>query len=192
MATRTTSTKRDHLIDTALRLFEQEGFRAVGIDRILEEAGVAKMTLYNHFRTKDELILAAIRRRDERFRNWLVREVEKRASEPGARILALFDVLGAWYARPDFCGCPFFRVVAEFEEADHPVRCAAREYGAMMRSFVLGLVKEAGFADPERVADEIVILTTGATARAQMGDGARAAEAAKRGAEAVLAQARRG
>ena len=192
MATRTTSTKRDQLIETALRLFEREGFRAVGIDRILQEAGVAKMTLYHHFRTKDDLILAAIRRRDEQFRNWLVREVEKRAKEPGARILALFDVLGVWYARADVSGCRFFRVIAEFDGEDHPVRCAAREYGAMMKSFVVGLARDAGFADPERVAEEIVILTTGATARAQMGDGAGAAAAAKRGAEAVLAQARRG
>jgi AcrR family transcriptional regulator len=183
------SSKRDVLIETALRLFEAEGFRAVGIDRILAEAGVAKMTLYNHFRTKDELILAAIRRRDERFRNWLVREVEKRAAGPRERLLAIFDALGAWFARPEFSGCPFLRVCSEFEDEAHPVRAAAREYCAMMRAYVTGLAREAGARDAEGVAEQILVLTTGATARAKMGEGPRAAEVAKRAAESVLAAA---
>lgn len=183
------SSKRDRLVETALRLFEAEGFRAVGIDRILAEAGVAKMTLYHHFRTKDELILAAVRRRDERFRNWLVREVEKRGGTARERLVAVFDVLGEWYARKDFSGCPFLRVVGEFEDPAHPVHAAVREYNAMMRSYVLGLAREAGFADAEGVAEQMLVLTTGATARAKMGCGVEAAAMARRAAEAVLAMA---
>ena len=76
------SGKRDHLIDTALGLFSRYGYHAMGIDRILAESGVAKMTLYNHFKSKDELILAVLRRRDERFRNWFMRTVERRAKAP--------------------------------------------------------------------------------------------------------------
>ena len=82
------SDRREHLLDTALSLFGTEGFHATGIDKILASAGVAKMTLYNHFRSKDELILAALRRRDERFRHWFVREVEHRAATPRDRLLA--------------------------------------------------------------------------------------------------------
>ena len=85
------SSKRDLLINTALELFSREGFHATGIDRILSESGVAKMTLYNHFKSKDELILAALRRRDETFRNWFMRTVEASAETPRGRLLASFD-----------------------------------------------------------------------------------------------------
>ena len=88
------STRRDHLVDTALKLFARGGFHATGIDTILAEAGVAKMTLYNHFRSKEELILAVLRRRDELFRNWFVKRVEQQADQPRQRLIAMFDVLG--------------------------------------------------------------------------------------------------
>ena len=76
------SLRRDHLVATALALFSKHGYHATGIDRILAESGVAKMTLYKHFRSKDELILAALRRRDEEFRRWLQAEIESRAATP--------------------------------------------------------------------------------------------------------------
>jgi len=178
--------KRDVLIETALRLFESEGFRAVGIDRIVAEAGVAKMTLYHHFRTKDELILAALRRKDERFRNWLVREVERRSDTARGRVLAVFDVLGDWYATPEFSGCPFLRACGEFEEECHPVRAATREHASLVRAFVASLVRAAGCVDVEGVTDQLVVLITGATGEAQMGKGRAAAVAARRAAEAVV------
>ncbi|MDJ0935396.1 MAG: helix-turn-helix domain-containing protein, partial [Kiloniellales bacterium] len=109
-----TATRRDHLVDTAAKLFARHGFHATGIDRILAEAGVAKMTLYKHFRSKDELILAALRRRDEEFRNWFRRRVEARADAPRARLLAVFDVLAEWFEQPDFAGCTFVAAAAEF------------------------------------------------------------------------------
>ena len=85
--------RRDHLVDTALEMFCRDGFHATGIDKILAHAGVAKMTLYNHFRSKDELILAALRRRDEKFRNWFMRAVERLGKTPRNRLLAIFDAL---------------------------------------------------------------------------------------------------
>ena len=85
--------RRDHLVETALGLFMRDGFHATGIDAILAEAGVAKMTLYNHFKSKDELILAALRLRDEQFLEWLVSAVEARADKPRGRLLALFGAL---------------------------------------------------------------------------------------------------
>ena len=90
------TSRREHLVDTALELFYQDGFHATGIDKILAKAGVAKMTMYKHFKSKDELILAVLRRRDELFRNWFMREVERRAQTPSERLLALFDVYDDW------------------------------------------------------------------------------------------------
>jgi len=81
--------KREKLVETALKLFCSGGFHATGIDRILAESGVAKMTLYNHFKSKDELILAALRLRDERWRHWFERAVERGASDPNVHITAL-------------------------------------------------------------------------------------------------------
>ena len=86
--------KRDHLVETARRLFYRDGFHNTGIDAILAEAGVAKMTLYKHFKSKDELILAVLRRQDEEFRNQLMRRVEKDHKGPRERLLGLFDVIG--------------------------------------------------------------------------------------------------
>jgi len=90
------STKREQLIETAARLFARNGFHATGIDTILAEAGIAKKTLYNHFRTKDELILAALRKHDGEFRNNFMKSVEELAETPEARLLAIFDVAKAW------------------------------------------------------------------------------------------------
>ncbi|MGH7058716.1 MAG: TetR/AcrR family transcriptional regulator, partial [Acetobacteraceae bacterium] len=90
------SLRRDHLVQTALALFSRHGYHATGIDRILAESGVAKMTLYKHFRSKDDLILAALRHRDEQFCRWFQSEIEARAAHPRERLLAVFDVLEAW------------------------------------------------------------------------------------------------
>ena len=101
------STKRENLIETARRLFYRDGFHRTGIDAILAEAGVAKMTLYKHFKSKDELILATLRLRDERFRNSFMKAVEQRAEKPADRLLAVFDVLEEWFRTDEFCGCLF-------------------------------------------------------------------------------------
>ncbi|HDL16453.1 MAG TPA: TetR/AcrR family transcriptional regulator, partial [Rhizobiales bacterium] len=89
--------KKEHLVDTAVKLFGRDGFNATGIDKILQEAGVARMTLYKHFKSKDELILAALRRRDEQFRIWFKSAVEKTGGSPAQRLLASFDALEEWF-----------------------------------------------------------------------------------------------
>src|SRR5258708_27708372 len=101
------SLRRDHLVETALALFSKHGYHATGIDRILAEAGVAKMTLYKHFKSKDELILAALSRRDEKFRTWFMREVERHGRTPRERLLVVFDILEAWFQSREFRGCMF-------------------------------------------------------------------------------------
>src|SRR5258708_34708744 len=101
------SARREELVDRALELFYRHGFHATGIDRILAEAGVAKMTLYKHFKSKDELILAALTRRDEKFRTWFMREVERRGRTPRERLLVVFDILAAWVQSRQFRGCMF-------------------------------------------------------------------------------------
>ena len=111
------------MLETAYRLFSQHGTRAVGVDRIIAESGVAKMTLYRNFASKDDLILAFLDLREERWtRRWLQDTVEGRATTPAQRLLAIFDVFGEWFARDDFEGCSFINVMLELDDPGSPVR----------------------------------------------------------------------
>ena len=143
------SARREHLIDTALSLFQTEGYHATGIDRILAQAGVAKMTLYKHFRSKDDLILAALRRRDESFRNWFVREVERRATAPRDRLLALFDTIGQWLQGNGVSGCMFINAAAEYGNCDHPIHVVAAEHKRMLTGYIRSLAVDAGVAEAQ-------------------------------------------
>ena len=98
--------RRDDLIETALKLFYTGGFNATGIDKILAESGVAKMTLYKHFGSKDELILAVLKRRDEQFRGWLSGEMAKAGPSPKAQLLQMFDALEIWFSGKAFPVAP--------------------------------------------------------------------------------------
>src|SRR4051794_31831389 len=105
---------RERILAAAYELFSRRGIRAVGIDAIITESGVARMTLYRHFASKDELVLAFLQRREELWtRRWLQGEVERRSADPAQRLLAIFDVFDTWFRRPDFEGCAFINVMLE-------------------------------------------------------------------------------
>jgi AcrR family transcriptional regulator len=184
------SKKREQLIATAARLFAAHGYHAVGIDRILAESGVSKVTLYHHFRSKEELILTVLRRRDESYRNAVMRDVEKCTRDPVGRLLALFDGLAQWLTREDFTGCMFINATAEFHRHDDPIHVAAAEHKRLMLQYIVKLAEAAGAAEPERLGRQIYLLMDGAVVQAQVGGGAAATvENARRGAEALLRQA---
>ena len=185
------SSKREQLVDTALELFYRRGFNATGIDRVLAEAGVAKMTLYNHFKSKDELILAALRRRDERFRNWLMRFVEERGEAARDRILAVFDAHDAWFRQDDYRGCMFINAAAEFPAIADPIHGIAAEHKRLVAGYLADLAKEAGAADPERLAFELMLLLDGAIVCAQVSGESNAAARARDAAEVLIAAALR-
>jgi AcrR family transcriptional regulator len=181
--------KREMLVEAALNLFMQEGFHAVGIDRILTEAGVAKMTLYNHFKSKDELILAALRLRDERFRLWFDREVERRGATPRERVLASFDVLGEWFAAPNFSGCTFINAAAEFGDPDTAIHRTVVEHKRMMLDAYRKLTGEAGADRPDALAAQLNLLAEGAIVATYAADQSDAADMAKHAADVLLAAA---
>ena len=181
--------KRDQLIDAALRLFQQDGFHATGIDRILAEAGVAKMTLYKHFKSKDELVLAVLRRRDEQFRNHFMRQVEKRSNDPRQRLLAMFDVLGEWIMAEGFCGCTFINACAEFADHDDPAHTLAAEHKRLMAQYIRKLAEEAGVREPARLAEQLCLLMEGAIVMAQVMGDCHAAVTARDAAEPLIDRA---
>lgn len=159
--------RRDQLVTSALALFVREGFHDVGIDRILAEAGVAKMTLYKHFRSKDDLIVAALMRRDSDYRNWLMREVGRQTDKPDMALVAYVDAVRLWCCNPDFNGCTFINAAAEFRAPDHPVHRAAAEHKQAVFAFVENLAKDAGLIQPKRVAMQVRLLVDGATVMKQ-------------------------
>ncbi len=170
---------RERVLATAYELFSRHGTRAVGIDRIIAESGVAKMTLYRNFASKDELILAFLERREQLWtRAWLQAAVERRASTPGGRLLAIFDTFGEWFAVEGFEGCSFINVMLELPEPGNPVRDACVEHLAEIRRFLATLAAQAGVEDADTFARQWHILMKGCIVAAAEGD-LRAAAAAR-------------
>ena len=178
--------KRDRLVEAGLKLFYERGFNATGIDAVLAEAGVAKMTLYKHFRSKDDLIIAVLRRRDEVFRNWLARAVERRASEPRERLIALFDVHREWFESKGFRGCMFINAAAEFGQLAGAIHAVAGEHKRLVIAYIKELAEAAGTADPDSLALQLCILLDGATAGAHVTGNPGAADAARAAATVLI------
>jgi AcrR family transcriptional regulator len=167
----TTFDKRQQIVETAYALFRRDGYHAVGIDRIIAEAGVAKMTMYRHFRAKDELIVEVLRFRAERFERQLDRLLGPRQTA-AAKISALAGWYERWFSRADFHGCAFAHALAEYGRPDHPVFKAVQEQKEAFRQRLRHIL----FADDgssreerEKDADALFMLFEGATLMAQMG-----------------------
>ncbi len=178
--------RRDQLIETALDLFNRNGYHATGIDRILAESGVAKMTLYNHFGSKDALIQAALETRDERWREWFRAAVARRAETPRGRLLAVFDALEEWFARPDFHGCLFIRAAGEYAALDDPIHAAAAAHQRLVLADLRDLAAAAGARHPARLAREIMLLALGAMVATQVNGPLGAGQAAKKAAAVLI------
>jgi len=165
------ATPRERIDQTAYELFSRHGIRAVGVDTICARSGVAKMTLYRHYPSKDDLALAFLRRREELWtRSWLQQEVERRAHKPAERLLAVFDVFDKWFRRSDFEGCSFIKVLLEHGDRGHPVRKAAEAHIETIRAFLTGLAADAGVRDADAFARRLQMVMMGSIVAAYAGD----------------------
>lgn len=186
------TSKREQLIETAGRLFAKNGFHATGIDSILAESGIAKKTLYNHFRTKDELILAVLRQHDGEFRNHFMKSVEETTDTPEDRLLAIFDVAKIWFSDNHFYGCMFINAIGEYSEEGTAIREVCKEFKRLMHSYMKNLAEEAGFGESENLADELALLLEGSIVTAQVSEhNEQAAIIAKRIAKTLIKNAER-
>ncbi len=158
---------KEQLLDTAARLFFQNGYRAVGVDTISAESGIGKMTLYRHFDSKDELIAAYLNGSDRRF--W--EEFEAAVGEaltPRAKLLAFFESLASYVTDTACFGCPFLNVATEYPELDHPGHeVALRHKQAALERFH-ALAEQAGARDPQTMAAQLFLLMDGAYMAARM------------------------
>jgi AcrR family transcriptional regulator len=173
---------RERILLTAYDLFARHGIRAVGVDRIVAESGVAKTTLYRHFGSKDDLVVAALALREELWsRDWLQHEVESRRGPATGRLLAIFDVFGEWFRREDYEGCFFMRTLLELGDRTTPPGAATIDALARIRTWIVGLAAEAGVRDPARLADQWQLLMLGSIVKAATGDNESAAAARELG-----------
>jgi AcrR family transcriptional regulator len=166
-----TADARERILNTAYVLFCKHGIRAVGVDTIIQQSGVAKMSVYRHFKSKDELVVAVLDRRETVWtKAWLQAEATRRGDTPAEQLLAIFDVFDTWFRKRDFEGCFFINALLEFEDRRHVIHQASRAHLANIRSFLQGLATEAGLPDPDAFAHQWHILMKGAIVAAGEGD----------------------
>jgi AcrR family transcriptional regulator len=162
---------RERVMRAAYDLFSRQGTRTVGVDAVIGEAGVAKMTLYRNFASKDELILAFLERREALWTHgWVRAESQRRGHTPAQRLLAIFEIFGEWFAQSDFEGCSFITTLLEVTARDSPVRNASVMHLANIRGYLCELAAEAGVEDPDSFARQWHILMKGSIVAAAEGD----------------------
>jgi AcrR family transcriptional regulator len=157
---------RQRLLAAADELFYDEGINTVGIDRVIERAGVAKASLYDCFGSKEELVRSYLQGRHEQ-RQLRLQDRIARHDSPKARILAVFDSMAEQLARPDFRGCAFVRASAEARPGSS-IKTMCEESRAWTRSLFAQLATEAGAVHPDRLAQQLVILYDGASVSAHV------------------------
>ncbi|MFD4553937.1 TetR/AcrR family transcriptional regulator [Streptomyces sp. NPDC058469] len=169
---------RERLLAAANELFYAEGVNSVGIDRVIEHAGVAKASLYNTFGSKEELVRAYLKDRHARTRERMARELQARYNTPRERLVGVFEVQGLAFTEPDFRGCAFVTASAE-SEAGKAVQQATEEYRMWVRSLFLDLAYAAEAPQPEALAKRLVLLYDGAGISSWMDHDPSVAEASR-------------
>jgi AcrR family transcriptional regulator len=174
------------ILNAAARLFYRKGIRAISVDQVAAEASVTKVTVYKHFRAKDELVAACLHALDERFFAWFTREVEASTEDPAGRLLAVYDVLDLWFQRRDFRGCAFINTTVELADPGHPAQGAVMAHKTRCRRYFRALAEAAGAGDPDAISDQWMLLTEGATITALVEGDLSAARKARAAADAIL------
>jgi AcrR family transcriptional regulator len=183
-----TSDARQRIVETAERLFYAEGVRAVGIDRIIAEAGVAKMTLYHHFPSKDDLILAVLQYREAQVDEMFAKSIERHVRQGKDKLEAFFAALKAWFKSSGFRGCSFINARVELADADHPASKFSARYKQKFYEMLKVIVAEsAGAKAAESLAPAITLMVEGAIVTAVMEQSAKPADVARDAALALVA-----
>ena len=169
---------RQRILDSAYELFSRRGVRATGIDEVIKNASVAKATLYRHFSSKDELVLAFLQQREQLWtKGWVENEARRRGDTPEEQLLAIFDLFHEWFQKDDFEGCSFINVLLEMNDRTTTIGKASAEHLNTIRSIIRSLAEEAELREPEQFAHSWHILMKGSIVAAGEGDRDAAARA---------------
>ena len=177
---------RERILEVASALFYRRGINNVGVDEIIARSGVAKMSLYNHFGSKEGLVLAFLHREEENWRGWLHDEVEQRAGTSREQLLAIFDLLEEWFESPYFRGSALLNAAVEIADANHPIHQASHDHWLALGAYVKDLADRAPVPDPESLAQQVMILLQGAIVTALVEGNPAPAKHARRALESLL------
>jgi AcrR family transcriptional regulator len=158
------SPARRRILDVAIDLFYREGIRAVGVDTIVEQSGVGKATLYRHFPTKDDLIVAYLEEQNSLYWERFEKSIAQYEGSAKAQLLAWLDSMIERWTAAGYRGCAFLNAVAEFSEPDHPVHQRAVEHKQAVREQLYQLGQQAGARHPDVLADQLLLLINGGLA----------------------------
>lgn len=159
---------RDRIFAVAKDLFYRQGIRAVGVEGIVAAAGATKMSLYRSFPSKDDLVVAYLRDRDQTYWQWWDEIMDRHAGDPRRQIQALFESVSTRTCRAGYRGCPFTNAATEFPEPEHPGREVAAENKRELRARLRGLAAAAGARDAAALGDQLFLLIEGAYASGQI------------------------
>lgn len=165
---RTAGSARQQILDTASQLFLRESFRAVGIDTIVEQSGVAKMTLYRYFPSKDALIVAYLEQTNSKFWGWFEQAIAPYERQPRQQLYALYEALTKLATSPTCAGCTFQMAASEYPVAEQVVHKAALEHKQAVRRRLHDLATQAHAHDSSLLADQLLLLMDGAFAATRM------------------------
>jgi AcrR family transcriptional regulator len=182
------SAARQRILAAAHRLFYTQGIRATGVDELIAVAGVARMSFYKHFPSKQALVVAFLQERHQNWQQQLERQAKARAHTPAEEVRAVFQVLQEWFSEADFRGCAFINTVLETADPYTQEHLLAREHKQVLRTYLEGLLRAGQFRDPVQGAAQLLLLIDGAIIRAQLGDGPTAATSALALAELLLVE----
>jgi AcrR family transcriptional regulator len=177
---------RERILQTARDSFYREGIRAVGVDTLIARSGVAKMSFYRSFRSKDDLVCAYLEASAAEYWHWWDEIIKSRAQEPREQLRALFVATADHAISENFRGCPFGNTLAEFPEDGHPARAVIVRFRAERHARLRELAKAAGACDPERLADQLGIMLEGSGFCSEAARPAGRASALVRAAEVLI------
>jgi AcrR family transcriptional regulator len=158
----------ERILATASELFYREGVRAVGIQRVIDEAGIAKASLYAHYTSKDELVAACLTRHGDSWRTSVEEGLRDPSLDARAKLLRIFDLQFERITSPGFRGCPFQNTGIEFADGGHPAGAVTVTYRRWLHDLFASLVREAGLRNPDAVAGALIVLHDGSAASAQV------------------------
>ena len=174
------------IIEAALRLFTRKGITATSIDDIIAEAGIARMTVYNHFQSKDRLVLEALEHEGVIWRRWFFAELARSSGAPRERLLSVFDIVRSWFERDDYFGCSFMNALLEQRMQNEAVLAATMVHKQPLLDQLEALAEASGARDPGEIAYQINLLMNGAIVNAVIERDVRSASSAKAIAASLL------
>ncbi|WP_427501159.1 TetR/AcrR family transcriptional regulator [Methylomonas sp. MED-D] len=181
---------QEHILNVASELFYSQGIKTTGVDAVVKAAGTTKMSLYKYYPSKDDLVLAHLRKSRAKLQAYIQEYLFKAGTDPGRQLLAVFDAFGDLQANPAFRGCPFINAAAEFADSGSPIQQTAAEFSEGFRALLSDLAARAGVRDPEPLSKQLAMLIAGAMVGEQMRRGTENMRLAREAAKILIASAR--